>query len=137
MLPGSTIPSLAELASLPEHSVVLRRSHVQMYFRTAWTLRILPGGTRAWTSAGWASEPTDEEMLDGAKEAMVVLYRPAERFGIGLLNAAGWIADQAKVVVYSSLEVTRNDIGRRAAKDPMAAILHRIDPGPWCVHDEN
>ncbi|HEX9086971.1 MAG TPA: hypothetical protein VF867_05545, partial [Arthrobacter sp.] len=73
MLPGSKLSSLAELVLLPEHSVVLRRSHVQPFFRTAWTLGLKPDGTRAWASAGWRSEPTDEELFDGAKEVMVVL----------------------------------------------------------------
>ncbi|HEX9087716.1 MAG TPA: hypothetical protein VF867_09340, partial [Arthrobacter sp.] len=111
--------------------------HVQPFFRTAWTLGLKPDGTRAWASAGWRSEPTDEELFDGAKEVMVVLYRPHEQFGIGLLNEAGWVADQAKVVAYAGLDDAKRDIGRRAAKDPMAAIMHRIDPGPWTIHEGN
>lgn len=137
MLPGANILTQAELVLLPEGSVVLRRSHAQPYFRTAWTLRLRHNGTRLWQSAAWQSEPSDEEFFDGAKEVMVLLYRPVEHFGIGLLDGDGRIADHSSVVVYRDLQAAKHDIGRRAAKNPMAAILQRLDPGIWSVFEGN
>lgn len=89
MLPGSRIESLDTLKTLPAGSVVLRRSHTQPYFRTAWTLTVLDAETRYWASSSWRAQPSDEDLFEGAMETMILLYRPREEFAVGLLDGNG------------------------------------------------
>lgn len=136
MLPGTPICSLDELKNLPAHTVVLRRSGTQPSFRTAWTLTVLDDETRYWSSSSWRAKHSDEDLFTGAIEAMVLLYRPLEQFGIGLLSEGGWIADQSNVALYGTIDEAQKAIAQLASKHVMYAILHRIDPGPWVVYDD-
>jgi hypothetical protein len=136
MLPGTALKSVEDLKVLPAYSVVLVRSHVQPYFRTAWTLTHMEEhGIRFWSSAGWRAELSDEDLFAGAKEAPVLLYRPDERFGIGPLNEAGWIPrDENEITVYATLPEATAALEAAVAADPRSAILQQISPGPWVVH---
>jgi hypothetical protein len=134
MLPGTPIRSLDELKNLPAHTVVLRRSGAQPSFRTAWTLTVLDAENRYWSSSSWRAQHSDEDLFKDAIEAMVLLYRPLEQFGIGLLNEAGHVADQSNVALYGTLGDAQNAIGQLAAQHPMYAILRRI-AGSWIVYE--
>lgn len=101
MLPGTVVPSLDELTALPHHSVVLRRSDVQPYFRTAWTLTIM-FRERTWHSSNWRAVLTDEDMFNGAQEPIIVLYKPIEQFGIGSLRE-GRVDTEESVTGHASL----------------------------------
>lgn len=137
MLPGSSIHSLDDLKTLPAGSVVLRRSRAQPYFRTAWTLTILDAETRYWTSASWRAEHSDEDMFSDAMETMIVLYRPREEFAVGLLDGNGWLENQPPLTSPVTLDDAKRLVPGLAAINPMAAIIHRIDPGPWVVYAGN
>lgn len=130
MLPGTEILTFSQLTELPEHSVVLRRSEVQPYFRTAWTLGII-NGRRYWSSSSWRYEPDDLEILAGAMEPPILLYRPVEQFGIGTLREAGWLDLRVPVTVHENLAAAQEAL---ASAGDGAVLTHRIDPGPWQVH---
>ena len=137
MLPGSPIGSLEDLKTLPEHSVVLRRSGAQPYFRTAWTLSILDAETRYWTSSSWRAQHSDEDMFNDAMETMTVLYRPREEFAVGLLDGNGMLVSAPPLTPVGTLADAKKAASHLAAKDPMAVIIQQIDPGPWVVFEGN
>ncbi|WP_227471678.1 hypothetical protein [Paenarthrobacter sp. YJN-5] len=134
MLPGTPIESLEELAALPQYSVVLVRSEVQPHFRTAWTLSIIYG-VRTWHSSSWRADPSDQELFDGAKEPIILLYKPLEQFGIGSLYEKGWLDSHKPVTVHDSLPQALEALGAALESDPNAAVTHRIHPGRWQLHE--
>lgn len=135
MLPGTPVRSVDELNSLPAHSVVLRRSTTQPHFRTAWTLTVLDPGNRYWSSSSWLVRHSDEDMLAGAAETMILLYRPVESFAIGLLDGHGSIEMAAPMEAFETLGGAARALPRRAGENPMSTIIHRIDPGSWVVYE--
>ncbi|GAA4033232.1 hypothetical protein GCM10023063_15880 [Arthrobacter methylotrophus] len=134
MLPGTTIETLEELAALPKHSVVLVRSETQPYFRTAWTLSIIYG-VRTWHSSSWRADPSDKELFDGAKEPIILLYKPLEQFGIGSLYEKGWLDSHKPVTVHDSLPAALQALTTALDSDPDAVLTHRLHPGPWQLHE--
>lgn len=135
MLPGTPIETLEELAALPQYSVVLVRSEMQPYFRTAWTLSILYG-ERTWHSASWRATPTDEDLFGCAKEPVILLYKPLEQFGVGSLYEKGWLDSRKPVTVHASLPAALEALGTALNSDPDAVLTHRIHPGPWQLHGD-
>jgi hypothetical protein len=134
MLPGTPLESLDDLAALPKYSVVLVRSEMQPYFRTAWTLSIIYG-VRTWRSSSWRADPSDKELFNGAKEPIILLYKPLEQFGIGSLYEKGWLASHKPVAVHGSLPEALEALGSALETNPDAVITHRIHPGPWTLHE--
>lgn len=134
MLPGTTIGSLNELAALPQYSVVLVRSEIQPYFRTAWTLSIIYG-VRTWHSASWRAEPTDDELFGGAKEPIILLYRPLEQFGVGKRRDDGWLDIHGAIPTFGTLPEALEALGSALDSDSNAVLAHRIHPGPWNLHE--
>lgn len=130
MLPGTPIESLEELSSLPHYSVVLVRSRVQPYFRTAWTLSIVYG-RRTWHSALWRASPSDDELFEGAVEPAILLYKPLEQFGIGKINDQGWLDNRQPVVEHPTYLDAVESLKTASGTDPRAVLTHRIHPGPW------
>jgi hypothetical protein len=133
-LPGTQVGSLDELAALPKYSVVLVRSKMQPYFRTAWTLSIICG-ERTWHSSSWRATPTDEELFGGAQESIILLYKPLEQFGVGSLFDKGWLDSKKPVTVHDGLSAALEALGTAMDADPNAVIAHRIHPGPWNLHE--
>lgn len=134
MLPGTQIESLDELAALPQYSVVLVRSEMQPYFRTAWTLSIIYG-VRTWHSSSWRADPSDKELFNGAKEPIILLHKPLEQFGIGSQFEKGWLDSHRPVAVHASLAAAAEALATARDTDPNAVIAHRIHPGPWNLHE--
>lgn len=134
MLPGTPIETLEELAALPKYSVVLVRSQMQPYFRTAWTLSILYG-ERTWHSASWRATPTDEDLFGCAKEPVILLYKPLEQFGVGSLADQGWLDSHKPIEIHDTLPAAVEALGAASDTDPRAVLTHRIHPGPWQLHE--
>lgn len=134
MLPGTAIGSLEELAGLPKYSVVLVRSETQPYFRTAWTLSIIYG-VRTWHSSSWWADPSDKELFDGAKEPIILLYKPLELFEVGSLYEKGWLDSYKPVAVHASLPEALEALGSALDTNPNAVLTHRIHPGPWQLYE--
>lgn len=134
MPPGTVIETLEELSALPGHSVVLVRSEMQPHFRTAWTLSIIYG-VRTWHSSSWRADPSDKELFSGAKEPIILLYKPLEQFGIGSLYEKGWLDSHKPVTIHGSLPAAIEALGAALDSDPNAVLTHRIHPGPWQLHE--
>lgn len=134
MLPGTPVETLEELAALPQYSVVLVRSEMQPYFRTAWTLSIIYG-ERTWHSASWRATPTDEDLFGGAKEPIILLYKPLEQFGVGKRRDDGWLDIHGAIQVFGALPDALEALGTELEGDPSAVLAHRIHPGPWQLHE--
>lgn len=137
MLPGSPVHSLEDLKTLPEHTVVLRRSRAQPYFRTAWTLSIPDTDIRYWTSSTWRAHHSDEDMFSDAMETMIVLYRPREEFAVGLLDGNSMLVSAPPLTPPGTLADAKKAASRLAANDPMTVIIQKIDPGPWVIYEGN
>jgi hypothetical protein len=135
MLPGTPVETLEELATLPQYSVVLVRSEMQPYFRTAWTLSIIYG-VRTWHSSSWRADPSDQELFNGAKEPIILLYKPLEQFGVGSLREQGWLDSHKPVAVHGSLPEAMEALGSALDTNPDAVLTHRIHPGPWQLHED-
>lgn len=107
---------------------------MQPYFRTAWTLTSVEG-LRFWNSGSWRTQPNDEELFGAAMEPIILLYKPLEQFGIGSRRDDGWLDVHGNIKIFNSLEEAQGKLPVARESDPESVLAHRIDPGPWELHE--